>query len=383
MNQSQGPQQPWQNQQGPQQGNYQQQPNPQQGNYQQQPNPQQGNYQQQPQGYYQPPQYPQQRPPKKKDRKLLKGIGIGFGVLILLSFFSNCMGGNDSSKQSNGTTTPNTTTVSTTKATSRETTVGTTRELTQEEINKQLVEDYQSNVKVCASNALEELYGKKIKFKLLDDRTVAVYSNDIVKTKDGIEIPYSFSITGKSETKTGDIISYMMCLGFKSEEDINRFNYVLLEYIDMRTGETVINVPEENSVIKTILDIAKNDSTSTAETITLVGEELGEYGREVVLNAKSDMPVSKFLYKIPAGKYQVTTDAKKVASFFVVKDEINNNGDEKYPEELIPVSEGYNLTASPEDYDEKLAVPEVIIEVQEDESIQVVGKDTLFFTPLQ
>ena len=44
----------------------------------------------------------------------------------------------------------------------------------------------------------------------------------------------------------------------------------------------------------------------------LTADETGEYGRIVTLNANTDMPVDKYLYKIPAGKYKVTTDHKKL-----------------------------------------------------------------------
>ena len=75
------------------------------------------------------------------------------------------------------------------------------------------------------------------------------------------------------------------------------------------------------SVSETTVSVTDNKSAVNNPTYTLTGETLGEYGREVVLNAETDMPVSKYLYKLPAGTYTVTTE-EKYAAFSVVKDEI-------------------------------------------------------------
>ena len=76
--------------------------------------------------------------------------------------------------------------------------------------------------------------------------------------------------------------------------------------------------------------------------------------------------VDKFLYKIPAGTYKVTTDNEKTTSFNIVKDNIKINKDEKYPEELDYV-QNYLITKNQDQQ----------IELKEDESIQIIDKDTI------
>ena len=50
------------------------------------------------------------------------------------------------------------------------------------------------------------------------------------------------------------------------------------------------------------------------KTYTLTGEQLGEYGREVILNKDTDMPTTKYLYKLPSGTYKVTTNNEKITT---------------------------------------------------------------------
>ena len=105
------------------------------------------------------------------------------------------------------------------------------------------------------------------------------------------------------------------------------------------------------------------------KTYTLTGGTLGEYGKKITLNKDTDTPVDKYIYKIPQGAYTVTTDNDKKTSFFIVKDDLNVNKDEKYPEELNYVH-SYLLTKN-----EKIEIT-----LKEDESIQIVGKDTIILT---
>jgi len=108
---------------------------------------------------------------------------------------------------------------------------------------------------------------------------------------------------------------------------------------------------------------------------TLTGEQLGEYGKKVVLNENSDMPVTKYLYKLPEGTYNVTTTFEKVASFYIVKDETINTGVGEYPEELNYVGEVYLLTNG----NNNNAKKNVEISVKSDESILIVGTNTFTF----
>lgn len=104
----------------------------------------------------------------------------------------------------------------------------------------------------------------------------------------------------------------------------------------------------------------------------LSGADLGEYGTAVVLNKDTDMPVEKHLYKLPAGKYKVTTTNEKVSSFYIVKDEVGiEEGNETYPENLVYVdANGYLLTAGDNDFNGH-AQKEVVIELAADESISL------------
>lgn len=81
------------------------------------------------------------------------------------------------------------------------------------------------------------------------------------------------------------------------------------------------------------------------------------------------MPVEKRLYKLPAGKYRVTTTNEKLSSFYIVKDETGiEEGNTEYPETLVYVSEGYLLTCGDNNYN-GTAQKEVTIEIASDESI--------------
>ena len=111
------------------------------------------------------------------------------------------------------------------------------------------------------------------------------------------------------------------------------------------------------------------------KTYTLTGEQLGEYGREVILNKDTDMPVTKYLYKLPSGTYKVTTNNEKVSSFYIVKDELGTEESE-YPEILQYVSDAYMLTTGFNDLNGR-AQKEVEITLNEDESIQIIGTDTI------
>ena len=119
--------------------------------------------------------------------------------------------------------------------------------------------------------------------------------------------------------------------------------------------------------------IAGSTSKTERKIYNLEGEVLGEYGKEIVLNANTDAPAKKYLYKIPAGTYTVTTDNTKITAFYIVKDTITTE-DSAYPEILNYVSEQYSLTNSSL---QKNAEKEVTITINDDESINIIGKDKL------
>lgn len=123
----------------------------------------------------------------------------------------------------------------------------------------------------------------------------------------------------------------------------------------------------------------KTQQQKASVKYTVVGESLGEYGKAIVLNKNSDTPITKYLYKLPAGTYKVSTTFKKMASFFVVKDQVKiNSENQEYPEELDYVGSSYLLTAGDDDFNGK-AKKEVKITLKEDESIQIIGTEEFVF----
>lgn len=137
-------------------------------------------------------------------------------------------------------------------------------------------------------------------------------------------------------------------------------------------------------IIGIIGNLAGDKNTEKPSQVTqrikyiLIGENLGTFGKTITLNANSDMPVTKYLYKLQEGNYIVTTTYDKMASFFIVKDKIVNNGDEKYPEELDYVGESYFLTNGDDDFNGR-AKKSVEISIASDESISLIGKETFTF----
>lgn len=104
------------------------------------------------------------------------------------------------------------------------------------------------------------------------------------------------------------------------------------------------------------------------------------HGTVVTLNADTDMPVDKYLYKLPAGTYKVTTTNEKMAAFSIVKDEITiEEGNTEYPETLNYVSDQYLMTAGEDDFNGH-AVKELTVTIGEDESISIpTDGDTFVF----
>ncbi len=106
----------------------------------------------------------------------------------------------------------------------------------------------------------------------------------------------------------------------------------------------------------------------------LFSGETGEYGRIVTLNATTDLPVDKYLYKIPSGKYTISTTFDKLTSAWIVKDEITTEDNPDYPEVLQYVGEALQLTAGDNDFNGN-AKKEIDIEIAEDESILIPNND--------
>ena len=133
------------------------------------------------------------------------------------------------------------------------------------------------------------------------------------------------------------------------------------------------------SVLQTCSKDDNEEKKQEVETYTLVGETIGQYGKEVILNADTDMPSTKYLYKLPAGSYTVTTTFDKLAAFWIVKDEPVNTGTDAYPEELSYVGGQYSLTNGKDDFN-GMAKKQVEVTIGEDESILIIGTVTFTFT---
>jgi len=126
-------------------------------------------------------------------------------------------------------------------------------------------------------------------------------------------------------------------------------------------------------------DLEESNSNTVVEKhrYELVGGEVGEYGKEVILNATTDLPAKKILYKLPAGTYKVTTTYEKLAAFWIVKDDVVRTGTDEYPEELEYVGGQYSLTAGDNDFN-GMASKEVEVTINNDESINLTSPGSLY-----
>lgn len=126
-------------------------------------------------------------------------------------------------------------------------------------------------------------------------------------------------------------------------------------------------------------DTKNNQSTNEVkeEVYTIKNGELGDYGKEVILNKDTDLPAKKYLYKLPSGNYKVTTTNEKYSTFWIVKDEVVRTGTSDYPEELNYVSEQYMLTAS-DNLLNGQATNTASITLNNDESILLIMGDLTF-----
>lgn len=168
----------------------------------------------------------------------------------------------------------------------------------------------------------------------------------------------------------------------ESKEFYKNWKFYAIAFAVLFIGSAVINgitgYDKDKQDASSLVDSPKEETVLASYTIT--GQTAGEYGKEVILNANSDAPASKYLYKLPSGKYKVTTTYEKMASFFIVKDQIKIDSDDKdYPETLDYVEgKSYLLTAGKDDFNGK-AKKEVEVTIEEDESVQIVDSPQLTF----
>ena len=161
----------------------------------------------------------------------------------------------------------------------------------------------------------------------------------------------------------------------ESKEFYKNWKFYAIAFAVLFVGPAVINgitgYDKDKQDASNSVNSPKEETVLASYTIT--GQTAGEYGKEVVLNANSDAPASKYLYKLPSGKYKVTTTYEKMTSFFIVKDQIKIDSDNKdYPETLDYVEgKSYLLTADKDDFNGK-AKKEVEVTIKDDESVQIV-----------
>lgn len=141
------------------------------------------------------------------------------------------------------------------------------------------------------------------------------------------------------------------------------------------TTPTPTTVPTETteSSITSETTLETEPTLEALETYTIVGNELGDYGKVITLNATTDMPVDKYLYKLPAGQYRVHITSEYPTYIYIVKDEITTE-DTDYPEVLEYV-QGYQLMGTNGNDLNGNAVAEATFTLEEDESINIPEGD--------
>lgn len=110
-----------------------------------------------------------------------------------------------------------------------------------------LLEKYSVKAAQNAELFLEQLEKVEVKTKFLSagDAVVAVYSEDKVLDQSGAEFKYSFVVQNQYTIKaTGDIVEYVMTLGYKSEEDIDNLLGYCLQYFSETGNELNVMDPE-------------------------------------------------------------------------------------------------------------------------------------------
>ena len=136
---------------------------------------------------------------------------------------------------------------------------------------------------------------------------------------------------------------------------------------------------KENSSENKSLESKTNEKVEdTKKEIELIKLDVRSPYRTVkTLNKDTDSPNDEILYKLPEGKYKLTTDFEKIVTLAVVKEEINEIGGD-YPEELIYVSDMMQISAKPEDFKKGFASKEVVIEIKNGELLSIPNDNTVF-----
>ena len=147
-------------------------------------------------------------------------------------------------------------------------------------------------------------------------------------------------------------------------------------------NNTINNTQTDNSSANTenLLSNTTQDTTTQSEKqiFTFESEEVGEYGKMIVLNQNTDFPTPKYLYKLPSGTYKVTSTTNNTIGVSVVKDELTRE-DGDYPEALNYVGEQSVISGNPQKIGTANIKESATITIGSDESVSLVGKGTISF----
>ena len=114
--------------------------------------------------------------------------------------------------------------------------------------------------KVLAQTIIEEKIEKqRMKgFAPSHSFNVVVYNSEPIKDQDGNEYPLSYMVSGQYEEKgTGAIRDFMMCIGYKSKEDVDNYKGYCLQYINQDTNKYYNNVAKEYDVLEKLKELNK------------------------------------------------------------------------------------------------------------------------------
>ena len=101
------------------------------------------------------------------------------------------------------------------------------------------------------------------------------------------------------------------------------------------------------------------------EIIRITANETGEYGEVITFNEGTENEDKNYIYKLPSGKYKVTTDYSKVGNIFLLEaDPVNEETQEL---NYIDI-ESQKLTNNPEKFE---GIPSELTLTIDDEYIQI------------
>lgn len=114
--------------------------------------------------------------------------------------------------------------------------------------------------KVLAQTIIEEKIEKQRMKGLAPSYNfnVVVYNSEPIKDLDGNEYPLSYMVSGQYEEKgTGALRDFMMCIGYKSKEDVENSTGYCLQYINQDTNKYYNNVAKEYDVLEKLKELNK------------------------------------------------------------------------------------------------------------------------------